>query len=109
MKTDDGWVIEFQNSYLKPEERRARNAFYHPKLVWVVNGLKRKRDRPQFDKAYKEGKEVGESSIVRIGFWDWDESRILKEWAESKKNIFFDFGQWIHFSLLVTKVPFQLL
>ena len=27
VKTGDGWVIEFQHSYIKPEERRSREAF----------------------------------------------------------------------------------
>lgn len=33
VKTDTGWVIEFQHSYIKPEERRSRDAFYK-KIVW---------------------------------------------------------------------------
>src|SRR6516225_529401 len=37
VKTDRGWVIEFQRSYLKPEERHSRNTFYR-KLIWVVDG-----------------------------------------------------------------------
>ena len=55
VKTDQGWVLEFQHSYLNPEERRAREAFY-PRLVWVVDGLQRKRDKPQFQKVKKESK-----------------------------------------------------
>ena len=37
--TGEGWVIEFQHSYLRPEERRSRDAFY-PKLI----GLAEKSD-----------------------------------------------------------------
>ena len=36
VKTDQGWVIEFQHSLIKPEERRSRDAFYS-KLVWLVD------------------------------------------------------------------------
>src|SRR5262245_13731989 len=43
VKTDRDWVIEFQNSYLKPDERRSRDAFYR-KLIWVLNGKRRKTD-----------------------------------------------------------------
>ena len=32
IKTESGWVIEFQHSFLNPEERRSRIAFYK-KLV----------------------------------------------------------------------------
>jgi competence CoiA-like predicted nuclease len=28
VKTESGWVLKFQHSYLKPEESRSRNAFY---------------------------------------------------------------------------------
>ena len=41
VKTDEGWVLEFQHSYLKPEERNSRNEFYS-KLVWVIDGLEEK-------------------------------------------------------------------
>ncbi len=92
VKTDEGWVIEFQHSYLNPEERRSRDTFY-PKLVWVVDGTRRKNDRKQFFKAHKEGKQVGDTPIVTITEWDWDECRILREWSGSDKHIFFDFGE----------------
>jgi competence protein CoiA len=54
VKTDKVWVIEFQHSLLGPEERRSRDAFY-PKLVWVVDGARRKRDSEQFRKAFIRG------------------------------------------------------
>jgi competence CoiA-like predicted nuclease len=47
VKTKNGWVLEFQHSYIKPEERNYRNAFYS-KLVWIIDGLRRKTDRIQF-------------------------------------------------------------
>ena len=49
VKTDKDWVLEFQYSHLKPEERRARSIFYQ-KLVWVVNGTRRPRFKAQFFK-----------------------------------------------------------
>lgn len=36
VKTDSGWVLEFQHSNINPKERLSRNSFY-PKLVWVVD------------------------------------------------------------------------
>src|SRR5687767_9065923 len=47
VKTDQGWAIEFQHSYLKPDERRSRDGFYQ-KLCWVVDGTRRLRDRMLF-------------------------------------------------------------
>jgi competence CoiA-like predicted nuclease len=57
VKTERGWVIELQHSYLNPPERRARDAFY-PKLVWVVNGTRRPRDARQFIEAFNNGASV---------------------------------------------------
>jgi hypothetical protein len=47
VKTERGVVLEFQHSFVRPDEREARESFY-PKMVWVVNGLRLKRDRAQF-------------------------------------------------------------
>jgi competence protein CoiA len=90
VKTDHDWVIEFQHSYIKPEERRSRDTFY-PKLVWVVDGARRKGDRAQFLNAWKEGAPVGANSPVRRAFSN--ECALLREWAGSHAPIFFDFGE----------------
>lgn len=47
VKTEVGLVIEFQHSFLKAEERTARETFYR-KMVWVVDARRRKRDVAQF-------------------------------------------------------------
>lgn len=90
VKTDRGWVIEFQHSYIKPEERRSRDSFY-PKLVWVVNGLRRKRDSMRFLNAWNEGVPVMANSQVRSAFLD--SCVLLREWAGSNSPIFFDLGE----------------
>ena len=90
VKTERGWVIEFQYSYIKPEERRSREAFYK-KLVWVVNGTRRKRDRVQLIRAWEEGVPVGGNSLVRKAFSD--DRGLLREWAGSSAPIFFDLGE----------------
>ena len=89
VKTESGCVIEFQHSYLKPEERRARNAFY-PKLVWVVDGLRRKTDIQQFQKALDESDVVCTKPLIRrVNFPE--ECRLLREWHDSNALVFFDF------------------
>ncbi len=90
VKTDRGWVIEFRYSHIKPEERRSRNAFY-PKLVWVVNGTRRQRDRAQFLRACEHGAPLRKDSPVRTAWVD--ESVLLREWAGSQVPVFFDFGE----------------
>ena len=47
VKTSEGWVVEFQHSLLKNDERDSRNNFYK-KIVWVVNGARRKNDIKHF-------------------------------------------------------------
>jgi competence protein CoiA len=91
VKTDTGWAIEFQHSYLNPEERRARNAFY-PNLVWVVDGLRRQRDKQQFQKGIKESRVLNQKPLIRqVNFPD--ECRLLNEWIESTALVLFDFHE----------------
>ena len=47
VKTPNGVVIEFQYSFMRPDERRVREAFYG-NMVWVVHGTRRARDKSQF-------------------------------------------------------------
>jgi len=86
VKTDRGWVIEFQYSYLKPDERRSRENFY-PKLIWVVNGARRQRDRPQLISAWNGGAPGPNSRVRRIFS---DDCVLLREWGGSN-TVFFDF------------------
>lgn len=89
VKTNQGWTIEFQHSYLNPEERSARNAFY-PKLVWVIDGMRRKWDLQQFQRALEESQVVDNKGLVRrVNFPD--ECTLLKEWNDSPSLVLFDF------------------
>lgn len=89
VKTDRGWVIEFQHSYLKPEERRSRDAFYK-KLIWVVDGTRRKTDWAKFLKALEEGQPLPPNGVFRrVSSKKWI---LLREWAGSSAPILVDFG-----------------
>lgn len=91
VKTGNGWAVEFQYSFLKNEERQSRNRFYK-KLVWVVNGSRRKTDRTQFNKMLEESSRLRASiPIFRAHFPD--ECRLLKEWYGSS-IVFFDFNNF---------------
>jgi hypothetical protein len=89
VKTDQGWVIEFQHSPIESEERRSRDTFYS-KLVWVVDGARRKRDRTQFQNALITGTPTVPGSRVQKIFSD--ECVLLREWADCRAPVFFDFG-----------------
>ena len=90
VRTDHGWVIELQHSYIKPDERRSRDAFYR-KLVWVIDAKRRKTDAAQFRNALEASASVGvrNSPIRQVHAED---CRLLREWAGSPALIFFDFG-----------------
>lgn len=89
VKTQDGWVIEFQHSKIRPDERQSREAFYQG-LVWVVDGTKRKRDPAQFWRAWTNGKSHDPNSSKRRV--SSPEGALLRDWAGSRAHVFFDFG-----------------
>ena len=90
VKSSEGWVIEFQHSYLNPEERRSRNNFYK-KLIWVVDGTRRPTDIEQFQKILNEAEvKFKKPLLLRINFPE--ECRLLKEWGNSNSLIFLDFN-----------------
>ena len=89
VKTSSGWVIEFQHSFIRPEERRSRNAFYR-KLIWVVDGTRRTRDKAQLITAWNQGAHVGRNARLRKAAVD--SCALLREWATHGGPVFFDFG-----------------
>jgi len=89
VKTDQGHVIEFQHSFIKPEERQSRETVYE-KLVWVVDGMRRKRDLESFSHVWERGLPVGGNALIRrIVF---GKHALLQEWADSRVPVFLDFG-----------------
>ena len=89
VKTHDGWVIEFQHSNIKPDERRSRETFYQS-LIWVVDGVRRERDVVQFWRAWVTGESRDPlSSKRRIAS---PEGALLRDWAGSRAHVFLDFG-----------------
>jgi hypothetical protein len=89
VKTDQDWVLEFQYSHLKPEERQKRETFYK-KLVWVVYGTRLEKDKPQFIETLNSGSRFNETPLVLKVFTE--KSVLLSEWAECSAPVFFDFG-----------------
>lgn len=90
VRTAQGWVLEFQHSYLNAREREARDAFY-PRLVWVVDGLRRKRDRSQFLQALKHARQIHPTMVVvRLS---GHRSALVRDWVGGRAPVFIDFGQ----------------
>lgn len=90
VKTAHGWIIEFQHSYLKPAERRSREAFYLS-MVWVADGLRRKRDKPSFNKAMQKSVVLRKMPLTIL--LPPGECPILREWSGSPTLVFLDFGE----------------
>lgn len=90
VKTDRDWVIEFQHSFLKPDERRSRDHFY-PRLIWVVDGTRRKRDCKQLYAAWRDGAPIGADPQLRRA--RAENCVLLREWGDSNAPVFFDLGE----------------
>jgi len=90
VKTDQEWVLEFQHSKINPDERKSREAFYK-KLVWVIDGSRRKRDKSQFFTVWENGIDfIKQWNLKRIPFPD--ECALLRDWSGSNTPVFFDFS-----------------
>lgn len=90
VKTEQGLVIEFQHSPISPEERQSRNAFYK-KIVWVVDGTRRKTDLTKFLETISETQSIHTTSDLRK--IQVSNNVLLKEWAGSGVPVFFDFAR----------------
>jgi len=89
VKTDQGWVLEFQHSKINPDERKAREAFYQ-KLVWIVDGTRRKNDKAQFFRAL-EGRRLNGMPFDMWKIPVMGEGALLRDWAGSNLPVLFDF------------------
>lgn len=86
VRTPYGRVIEFQHSPIVMEERHAREAFYGP-MIWVIDGLARKRDLRSFEKTlYPYCRDQPIFGGYEI------ECALLRDWARRPVDVFFDFG-----------------
>jgi competence protein CoiA len=89
IKTESGVVIEIQHSNLRREERESREKFYQ-KMVWVVDGLRRKRDRTRFFTSLGAAIVVKTQPLTVLLLSN--ECALLRDWAASHVPVFFDFG-----------------
>jgi hypothetical protein len=107
VKTSEDWVLEFQHSYIENQERSSRTNFY-PKIIWVVDGLRRKLDKKQFDSALESGLKEYENPEIRRVFMK-DSKRLVDEWLMPRGLVVFDFGDmmlWIMLPKLSSRYVF---
>ena len=90
VKTSNGWVIEFQHSAIAREERNSRDDFY-TKLIWVVDGTRRKTDIEQFQDLLDDARFISNEPFI-LGHY-LGGCRLNQEWGSSKSLVLFDFGK----------------
>lgn len=64
VKTEDAWVLEFQHSRIKPEERVSREALYK-KLIWMLVG----KLRPTYQLQFQGALEYATAPIRQLSSW----------------------------------------
>lgn len=90
VRTEDGFVVEFQHSHIKPEEQRSRERFYK-KMVWVLNGSRRKTDSKRFTKGFEDFRRTDQKGIFIVPFPD---EAFHNAWTNSSVPVFFDFEEY---------------
>jgi competence protein CoiA len=89
VKTEGGWVLEFQHSHIKPEERRSREEFYE-KLIWVVDGTRRIKDKKRFFEILGEERHSKKYPDLRSTF---PEGALFRDWIHSRTHVLIDFDE----------------
>ena len=87
VRTEDGFVIEFQYSSIKSEEQLSRESFYK-RMVWVLNGARRKTDYERFCKGLNSFIPTNQRGIF---FVSNPEKYFPASWRGRAVPVFFDF------------------
>lgn len=91
IKTDRDWVIEIQYSAINPLERTSRNDFYG-KLIWIVHGLRRKKDPVQFFHSLKSAKKIEDKFFKKAYDISPANTALVRDWHSDRSLVFFDFN-----------------
>ncbi|MEC5208318.1 competence protein CoiA [Vogesella perlucida] len=89
VKSPYGLVIEFQNSNIKPEEKKSREDFYK-EMIWVVNG-----SRDDLTEAYFNMGLNGPIQKNPLAYQiSWlGRGKFMENWGDSKSKVYLDFGK----------------
>ncbi|MET0576479.1 MAG: hypothetical protein ABWZ83_11545, partial [Mesorhizobium sp.] len=88
VKNDRGLVIELQHSPIALEERLSREYFYE-KMVWIVDGMRYKRDLAAFHKAVANSvMHYDPLSLYPLA----GTAGMFRRWAPLRRDVFIDFG-----------------
>ena len=101
--TSSGWTIEFQHSAISKEERDSRDYFYN-KLIWIVDGTRRKTDIKQFEDEINLVRNMRNKTTV-LEYEPPENYRLISEWGSSTSIVLIDFGTaelWLVYEGLYT-------
>lgn len=87
VRTGDGFVLEFQYSHINSEEKKSRERFYC-RMVWVLNGVRRKNDCKRFLKSLQSFIPTKQRGIFFLPF---PEECFPPSWTDRPVPVFFDF------------------
>lgn len=87
VRTTHGLVIEFQHSYIDPQERTTRENFYK-NMVWIVDGTRLKGDYPRFLKGKNDLRKTNKHGFF---FVDFPDECFPSAWLGSLVPVIFDF------------------
>ncbi|MBQ8464519.1 MAG: competence protein [Alphaproteobacteria bacterium] len=89
IQNEQGLVVEFQHSHIKPEEQRARETSYK-NMIWVVDGMRLKNDFPRFQKHIESNTKLFMNGfpLHTVSFL---EEVFSKNWIHCSVPVFFDF------------------
>ena len=97
VKNPFGLAIEFQHSFIKPEERASREEFYE-KMIWVVDGTRNELDESYFNMGLSSSP-LTKSPLAYQMAW-WGRSMLLHNWSKAKVKVFLDFGKDVLWRLI---------
>jgi len=89
VRTDKGLVIEFQRSFINPNERIAREKFYK-NMFWVTDGTRLKKDYDRFLKGLVIFRSTKHPNIFYVNPMELDEY-FPASWVASSAPVIFDF------------------
>lgn len=100
--TDQGYVIEFQHSPIKSEERQSREDFYK-KMIWIIDGSRRKKDKDKFvdDLDFVNRIDGRDDLCEKPGGF---RCLLLDDWGGRNVPVLFDFGEAQLWGLLPKKL-----
>ena len=87
VRTIHGLVIEFQHSKIDKQERIKREKHYK-RMIWVVDGMRARRDYPDFVKGKKYFRKTTKENFYLI---DYPETCFPADWLESSVPVIFDY------------------